>query len=153
MKQVMREHCHSCGQVFAFLATHAKLSGSKVYYRDDDPEYCLLLMDCPPSCPGRQHKAELLHPCYTQCELKGLFLEGWQKGERQARQAFETGELTLFEEVGRAAGFTSRRPPRHYRGYTPERDGIDGNIHGDALRRFIFGWKQACAAERRNRGV
>ncbi len=38
-------------------------------------------------------------------------------------------------------GFTSRRPPRNYRWVYAERDGADAKPHGEALRRFISGWR------------
>src|SRR5579859_875559 len=81
-------------------------------------------------------------PCADQCELGPLFLAGWQEGQVQARRAFETGDLTIFEEIGRVAGETSRRPPRNTRDHTAERDGVDGTLRGEALRHFVQCWRQ-----------
>jgi hypothetical protein len=138
VKQKMQEHCRACGQVFSFLTTHAILSGG------DHPLWTtakqhLVLMD---GCAGRDP-----------AEMERLFREGWQEGEQQARLAWETGDLAMYGMVGRAAGFTTRRSPRHYRRYTPARDGVDGNIHGMALKSFVLGWRQTCAADRSKLGV
>ena len=77
-------------------------------------------------------KATTVGPsCPEQCELGALFVTGWQEGLAQARQAFETGDLAIFEDIGRAAGFTSRRPPRNTRRHTAERDGVNGKRQGD----------------------
>ncbi len=43
-------------------------------------------------------------------------------------------DLELLEEIGRTAGFTSKRPPRNYRGIYTERDGADAGLHGEATR-------------------
>jgi hypothetical protein len=59
------------------------------------------------------------------CEHYQLFSTGWKEGVAQAQQIFEQMDLELIEEIGRAAGFTSRRPPRNYQGVTAERDGAD----------------------------
>lgn len=138
VKQKMQEHCRACGQVFSFLTTHAILSGESHLLLTTVDQH-LVLMD---GCAAEEAT-----------EMERLFREGWLEGEQQARLAWETGDLAIYASVGRAAGFTTRRPPRHYRGYTPARDVQDGNIHGMALRSFVLGWRQTCAAERSRQGV
>jgi hypothetical protein len=51
------------------------------------------------------------------CEHYQLFSAGWKEGVAQAEQVYAQMDLDLVEEIGRAAGFTSRCPPRndHYR--------------------------------------
>ncbi len=61
--------------------------------------------------------------------------------------------LDLIEDIGRAAGLTSRRPPRNYRAVYAERDGADAQLHGEALKRFISGWQQTGGDRRRIKGV
>jgi hypothetical protein len=78
---------------------------------------------------------------------------GIYKGVAQAELIFEQMDLELIEEIGRAAGFTSRRPPRNYRWITAERDGADAKLHGEALKRFISGWLQTGGDRRRIKGV
>jgi hypothetical protein len=155
MRQIMREHCRACRRVFAFIITYARLSGGERAYGDDNPEHLLLLMECPPSCPGVKPptSAESQHPCRHQCEVKRLFLEGWQQGEAQARQAYEMGDLAIIEDIGRAAGLTSRRPPRNYRRYYAEQDAVDANLHSEALRRFISVWRETGGDRRQKKGV
>jgi hypothetical protein len=155
VKQIMREHCRACGRVCAFIATHAKLSGGKIAYGDDNPEFQLLLMECPSSCPGLKPfiNTESQHRCHQQCEVKQLFLKGWQEGETQARQIYETGDLAVIEDIGRAAGFTSRRPPRNYARYYAEQDAVNANLHGEALRCFISAWRETGGDRRRKKGV
>jgi hypothetical protein len=62
-------------------------------------------------------------------------------------------DLDLVEEIGRAAGFTSRRLPRNDHWVYAERDGTDSKLHGEALRRFISGWRQTGVDRRRIKGV
>jgi hypothetical protein len=62
-------------------------------------------------------------------------------------------DLDLVEDIGRAAGFTSKRPPRNYHWVYAERDGADAKLHGEALRRFISGWRQTGVDRRRIKGV
>jgi hypothetical protein len=91
--------------------------------------------------------------CTRECERYRLFHVGWQEGIAQAEQLFEQMDLDLVEEIGRAAGFTSRRPPRNYASIYAERDGADAKLHGEALRRFIRGWRQTGGDRRRIKGV
>ena|SRR5437764_14894315 len=111
MKQAMREHFRSCGRVEAFLSTYARLR-TKEREHDADTivwQYCdyCPVMKAATTGPSSSH---LRISCPDQCELGTLFVAGWQEGQAQARQAFETGDLAIFEDIGRAAGFTSRRP-------------------------------------------
>ncbi len=91
--------------------------------------------------------------CTRECERYRLFHVGWQEGIAQAEQLFEQMDLDLVEESGRAAGFTSRRPPRNYAFVSAWRDGADAKLHGEALRRFIRGWRQTGVDRRRIKGV
>lgn len=141
MKQAMRRHLRYCGQVEAFLCTYAALSSGErvpsvgaVLWQYCDP--CLLRWDRTVGADAH------LISCSDQCELGPLFVAGWREGQAQARQAFETGGVAIFEEIGRIAGETSRRPPRNTRSHTAERDGVDGKLAGEALRRFVQCWRQ-----------
>ncbi len=51
-------------------------------------------------------------------------------------------DLELIEEIGRTAGFTSKRPPRNYASVYDEHDGADAGLGGEVLRRFIRGWRE-----------
>ena len=155
MRQVMREHYFACGRVYAFLATHAQRSGGEKGFGDDDPAFLLTLMECPHSCRRRTAPFEegSLHPCRQQCEMKQLFLDGWRQGEAQAHHIYETGDLLMIEDIGRAAGFTSRRPPRNYSRHYAEQDGFDAHLHGEALKRFLLAWRETGGDRRRRKGV
>jgi hypothetical protein len=168
VKQRMREHYRNCGQVLAFLSTHARLcTGAKEL--DANGEFALYCTYCP-----RLHELEdtlfyeeiddeeseeeeedreepedmlsvlddPLHTyCAQHCEQYTLFMTGWKAGQAQARQAFETKDLALIEEIGHLAGLTSKRPPRNMSGITAEQDAADGELHGDQL--AANGWRSA----------
>ena len=138
MRQKMQEHCQACGQVFAFLTIHTMLSGGEQSSFGKADHYLPFMDECVGKDPAKMER---------------LFRDGWLMGEQQARLAWETGDLAIYIRIGRAAGFTTRRSPRHYRGYTPARDGQDGNIHGEALKSFVQGWRETCAADRSRQGV
>ncbi len=53
-------------------------------------------------------------PETSPCEHDQLFLAGWVEGTAQAEQVYAQKDLDLAEDLGRAAGFTSMRPPRNY---------------------------------------
>ena len=141
MKQAMRDHLHAYGRVRGFLTTHARLSeGVKGPAIPQDLDlYCDF-------CDRFQTET-------SPCEHSQLFSAGWKEGAAQAEQIFEQMDLELIEDIGRAAGFTSRRPPRNYRGVYAEHDGADAKLHGEALRRFISGWRQTGGDRRRIKGV
>jgi hypothetical protein len=143
MKQAMREHFRSCGQVEAFLCTYAALSSGGTEPVADAVlwKYC---DTCSPRWYGSvgSSSSDTELSCPDQCKLGPLFMAGWKEGQLQARQAFETGDLTIFEDIGRTAGKTSRRPPRNTKGHTAERDGVDGKLAGEALRHFVQCWRQ-----------
>ncbi len=63
-----------------------------------------------------------------------------------------TKNVDLVEDLGRAAGFTSRRPPRHYPWVSAWRDGAEAKLHGEVFRRFRFirGWLQTGVDRRRD---
>jgi hypothetical protein len=174
----MREHYRNCGQVLAFLSTHAALcTGTKEL--DANGEFTLYCT----YCPRLQELEEVsfdqeideeseeeedeeepedmlsvlddpLHTyCAQHCEQYTLFMAGWKAGQAQARQAFETKDLALIEEIGHLAGLTSKRPPRNMSGITAEQDAVDGELHGEALRRFIASWRQTGGDRRRVKGV
>jgi hypothetical protein len=152
MKETMRRHAKAVGRVEAFLAVYAALSSEK---QDNFARLKGSCLECPAHSKtpmltlGEQPDSS----CATSCERGALYMQGWQEGLALGQEAWKTGNLAIFEEIGRDAGFTTRRPPRHYRGNTPERDGQDGNLHGEELRIFLSGWKQTCAEDRRHRGV
>jgi len=141
MKQAMRKHFRLCGRVEAFLCTYAALSSG-----EEVPSVGSVMWQYCDSCllgwNGTVGSSSEASPCADQCELGPLFLAGWQEGQAQARQAFKTGDLTIFEEIGRIAGVTSRRPPRNTRRHTAERDGVEGSLAGEALSRFVQCWRQ-----------
>ncbi len=58
-------------------------------------------------------------------------------------------DLELIEEIGRTAGFTSKRPPRNYASVYDEHDGADAGLGGEVLRRFIRGWREIGGDRRR----
>ncbi len=58
-------------------------------------------------------------------------------------------DLELIEEIGRTAGFTSKRPPRNYASVYDEHDGADAGLRGEVLRRFIRGWREIGGDRRR----
>ena len=87
------------------------------------------------------------------CEHCQLFSAGWKEGVAQAEQVYAQMDLDLVEEIGCAAGFTSRRPPRNDHWVSAWRDGADAKLHGEALRRFISGWRQTGVDRRRIKGV
>ena len=141
MKKALGDHLYAYGRIRGFLTTHILLSegikGSAVP-RDID-RYCDF-------CDRFQTER-------SPCEHYPLFRAGWKEGAAQAQQIFEQMDLDLLEEIGRAAGFSSRRPPRNYVVVYAERDGVDSGLHGEALRRFISGWRQTGGDRRRIKGV
>src|SRR6266567_4599764 len=75
--------------------------------------------------------------------------DDWQEGVAQAQRLFEHMDLELIEEIGRTAGFTSKRPPRNYASVYDEHDGADAGLGGEVLRRFIRGWREIGGDRRR----
>ena len=138
---MINDNLYAYGRIRGFLTTHACLSeevkGPAV--PQDLDLYCDL-------CDRVQTET-------SPCEHSQLFSAGWKQGAAQAEQIFEQMDLELIEDIGRAAGFTSRRPPRNYRGVYAEHDGADAKLHGEALRRFISGWRQTGGDRRRIKGV
>ncbi len=57
-----------------------------------------------------------------------------------------------LEDIGRAAGFTSKHPLAIIAIVYAERDGVDAKLHGEALRWFISGWRQTGVDRRRVKG-
>jgi hypothetical protein len=80
-------------------------------------------------------------------------LVGWKEGAGQAEQVYMQQDLDLVEDLGRAAGFTSKRPPRDYAWVSAWRDGSEAKLHGEVFRRFISGWLQTGVDRRRIKGV
>lgn len=138
---MINDNLYAYGRIRGFLTTHACLSeevkGPAV--PQDLDLYCDF-------CDRFQTET-------SPCEHSQLFSAGWKEGAAQAEQIFEQMDLELIEDIGRAAGFTSRRPPRNYRGVYAEHDGADAKLHGEALRRFISGWRQTGGDRRRIKGV
>jgi hypothetical protein len=86
-------------------------------------------------------------------ELTNYFV-GWKEGAGQAEQVYMQQNLDLVEDLGRAAGFTSRRPPRDYAWVSAWRDRSEAKLHGEVFRRFISGCLQTGVDRRRiKRGV
>lgn len=148
MKQAMQRHLALYGRVLGFLTTHARLSEGikEPGIPLDIDRYCS-------SCRRFQSTQDDTALCALQCEHYQLFHAGWQEGVAQAQQVFEHMDLDLIEEIGRTAGLTSKHPPRHYRWVYAERDGADAKLHGEALKRFISGWRQTGGDRRPIKGV
>jgi hypothetical protein len=53
-----------------------------------------------------------IHP---RVNITNYFSAFWKEGTAQAEQVYTQKNVDLVEDLGRAAGFTSRRPPGHYR--------------------------------------
>ncbi len=77
----------------------------------------------------------------------------WKEGAAQAEQVYTQKNVDLAQELGRAADFTSRRPPRHYPWVSAWRDEAEAKLHGEVFRRFIRGWLQTGVDRRRIKGV
>lgn len=142
MKKAIHDHYYAYGRTRGFLTTHALLvdggKGPSVPRNDD--RYCTDYCGCAPTVP-------------FPCEHYQVFSAGWQEGADQAERVFGQQDLDLVEDLGRAAGFTSRRPPRHYDWISPWRDGIEAKLHGEVFQRFIKGWLQTGVDRRRIKGV
>ena len=111
MKQAMRDHYYAYGRTRGFLTTHARLSeGLK-----GPAESSGLDLSCYDFCGCSRDSSP--------CEHDQLFFVGWKEGAAQAEQVYMQQDLDLVEDLGRAAGFTSRRPPRDYTWVSAWRDG------------------------------
>ena len=141
MKKAMRDHLYAYGRIRSFVTTYASLSegGKGEVEKEVLDRYCDV-------CQCFQQDS-------SPCEHYQLFMEGWQEGVAQAHQLVEQMNFDLVEEIGRAAGYTSRRPPRNDAFVYAERDGADAKLHGEALRRFVHGWRQTGGDRRRIKGV
>lgn len=141
MEQVIRDHFYAYGRTRGFLTTHARLTdgetGSAVPQGLD--LYCSDFCGC----------SQETFPC----EHYQLFLDGWKEGAAQAELVYAQKDLDLIEDLGRAAGFTSRRPPRNYPWVSAWRDGTEAKLHGEVFQRFIQGWLQTGVDRRRIKGV
>lgn len=142
MEQAEYDHFLAYGRVRGFLTTHAPLveGGVGPSVPQDLDCFCSDFCGCSPTDP-------------FPCEHYHVFLDGWKVGAVQAEQVFEQNDLDLVEDLGRAAGSTSRRPPRHYDWVTPWRDGSEAKLHGEVFQRFIRGWFQTGVDRRRVKGV
>jgi hypothetical protein len=135
------KHFYAYGRTRGFLTTHACLSedlkgqaepsGLDLYSSD----FCNCSKDSSP------------------CEHYQLFLAGWKVGAAQAELVYRRRDQDLVEDLGRAASFTSRRPPRNYPWVSAWRDGTEARLHGEVFRRFISGWLQTGVDRRRIKGV
>ena len=76
-----------------------------------------------------------------------------KEGAAQAEQVCTQQDYELAADLGRAAGFTSRRPPRNYSWISAWRDGTEAKLHGEVFQRFIKGWLQTGVDRRRIKGV
>ena len=98
----IRDHYYAYGRTRGFLTTHARLSeGLK-----GPAESSGLDLSCYDFCGCSRDSSP--------CEHDQLFFVGWKEGAAQAEQVYMQQDLDLVEDLGRAAGFTSRRPPRDY---------------------------------------
>ena len=142
MKQAMCDHLRTYGRVRGFLTTHACLVNQKQgpFVPHNLDRSCSDFCGCSPMEP-------------SPCEHYQAFLAGWEVGVAQAEQVYTQKNLNLVEDLGRAAGFTSRRPPRHYDWVSPWRDGEEARLHGEVFQRFIKGWLQTGVDHRRVKGV
>ena len=141
MKKAMCDHFYAYGRTRGFLTTHARLSeGQKGPAEPSDLDlYCYDFYGCSEDS--------------SSCEHYQLFLVGWEEGAAQAEQVYTEPDLDLVEDLGRAAGFTSRRPPRDYSWVSAWRDRTEAKLHGEVFRRFIKGWLQTGVDRRRVKGV
>ena len=139
---MLRDHLYAYGRVLGFLKRYRQLSDGM---HEQEPSIEYLAFDLPCS------SCEYL--CTRDCQKYHLFNAGWQEGVAQAEQLYVQMDLELVEDLGRKAGFTSKRPPRNYRGIYAERDGDYAGLHGEALRRFIRGWREIGGDRRRIKGV
>lgn len=142
MKKAISDHFYAYGRTRGFLTTHARLveglTGPAV--PQDLGLSCSDFCGCSPMEP-------------SPCEHYQLFLAGWGEGAAQAEQVYMQKDLDLVEDLGRAAGFTSRRSPRHYSWVSPWRDGDEAKLPGDVFGQFIKGWLQTGVDRRRIKGV
>jgi hypothetical protein len=141
MKKEMRDHWYAYGRTRGFLTTHARQSeGLKGPAGPSGLDcYCYDICGCSHETPP--------------CEHYQLFLVGWEEGAAQAEQVYAQMDLDLAQDIGRAAGFTSRRPPRDYPWVSAWRDGTEAKLEGSVFRRFIRGWLQTGVDRRRIKGV
>lgn len=141
MKQAIHDHLYAYGRTRGFLTTHARLSegGKGPAVQEDLDLYCYDFCGCSKDS--------------SPCEHYHLFLAGWEEGAAQAELVYTQKDLDLVEDLGRAAGFTSRRPPRNYPWVSAWRDGAEAKLHGEVFRRFIRGWLQTGVDRRRTKGV
>lgn len=135
------KHLYAYGRIRGFLTAHARLSegGKGPAVQEDLDRYC-----------------DFCHRAQTEtspCEHYQLFLAGWKEGVGQAEQVYGQMDLDLVEDIGRAAGFTSRRPPRNYPWVSAWHDGTEAKLRGEVFRRFIKGWLQTGVDRRRIKGV
>lgn len=142
MKQAMRDHLHAYGRFLGFLTRYTQLADGM---QEREPSLDSLAFDLPCS--------SCTYFCHRDCERYHLFHAGWQEGISQAQLLSAQMDLDLIEDIGCAAGLTSKRPPRNYRWVYAERDGADAGLHDEALRRFIRGWREIGGDRRRIKGV
>jgi hypothetical protein len=141
MKQAIRDHFYAYGRTRGFLTTHARLveGGKGPAVPEGLDLYCTDFCGCSKDS--------------SLCEHYQLFLAGWKEGASQAEQVYTQQYLDLVEDLGRAAGFTSRRPPRNYPWVSAWHDGSEAKLHGEVFQRFISGWLQTGVDRRRIKGV
>lgn len=142
MKQIMRLHISSCGHIEAFIQTHRLFTLASHEPHTSPWDMSTDFHDHLCSCTST-------HPL---CLFQTLYQEGWERGQALAHLAIKTTDLSVYEHIGTIGGWTSRRPPRHFRSITAERDAHEANLHGEVLTSFIRAWKHACPAEHK-RGI
>ncbi|MDQ2905465.1 MAG: hypothetical protein M3Y81_18210 [Chloroflexota bacterium] len=155
MKQKMRNHIFACGQVIGFLTRYATLSqeAAEISLESVFMDYCL---DCEHfeeygiavAIDQQEHAVAC-----ALCERYQLFVEGWNRGQSQAQQAFEMADLAVIEIIGTLAGWTTRRSPRTARSITAEHDAAVGGFQGEVWQHFITSWRQTGGDRRRIKGV
>ncbi len=121
---VVRDNFYAYGRTRGFLTTHARLveGGKGLAVPQGLDLYCHDFCGCSKDS--------------SPCEHYQLFLGFLERGAAQAEQVYTQKNVDLVEDLGRAAGFTSRRPPRHYPWVSAWRDGAEAKLHGEVFRRF-----------------
>jgi hypothetical protein len=140
MRQVLREHAYACGLIAGFLIRYATLVSETTGWAKEHP--------------SSAWDDYLYSPDWAkEGEGETLFAAGKEEGQALATSAFKTSDFRLFEDIGRIAGWTSKRPPRNYHWIYAEKDAANGRITGEAWRHFVTGWRETGSDRRHIKGV
>ena len=97
--QAVRDHFYAYGRTRGFLTTHARLvEGEKDWLFPRVLTSIAMTFAVVPR----------IHP---RVNITNYFSAFWKEGAAQAEQVYTQKNVDLVEDLGRAAGFTSRRPP------------------------------------------